>query len=80
VASLLKRRSILCPLCKGTPLVSSRAHVHSKAFRIFPLNHATTAMLTILFTQTFRCMYCGSRFDVLKPRPKKTRYLLEDSD
>ncbi len=66
--SFLKRRHVLCPLCKGTPLVSSRALVHSKATRIFPLDYGTSAMLILLFSQTFRCMYCGARFDLLKPR------------
>ena len=67
--SHLKRRSVLCPLCKGTPLVSTRAHVHSRATRIFPFDYGNSAMISILFTQTFRCMYCGSGFDLLKPRP-----------
>jgi len=66
--SFLTRRSLLCPLCKGTPLAASRAHVHPKATRIFPLDHATSAVFSLIFTQTFRCMYCGSRFDLLKPR------------
>ncbi|WAC18753.1 hypothetical protein OVA24_16105 [Luteolibacter sp. SL250] len=66
--SFLHRRSVLCPLCKGTPLASSRAHVHPKATRIFPLDHATSAAFSLVFTQTFRCMYCASRFDLLKPR------------
>lgn len=68
VISFLKRRHVLCPLCRGTPLVNSRALVHSKATRIFPLDYGTSAMLVLLFTQTFRCMYCGVRFDLLKPR------------
>ncbi len=71
LVSFLKRRHVLCPLCKGTPLLSTRAHVHPKAFRIFPLDHGTTATLALIFTQTFRCMFCGSRFDMLKPRPPK---------
>jgi len=71
IASFLKRRKVLCPLCKGTPLLSTRAHVHPKAFRIFPLDHGTTATLALIFTQTFRCMFCGSRFDLLKPKPPR---------
>lgn len=66
--SFLNRRKVLCPLCKGTPLAGSRAHVHPKATRIFPLDHATSAVFSLIFTQTFRCMYCASRFDLLKPR------------
>lgn len=71
LASFLKRRKVLCPLCKGTPLLSTRAHTHPKAFRLFPLDHGTTATLALIFTQTFRCMFCGSRFDLLKPKPPK---------
>ncbi len=62
-----KRRSTYCPLCKGTPLVNSGAHTHVRAKRIFPFNHGITATLSILATQKFRCMYCGSDFDLLKP-------------
>lgn len=71
LVSFLNRRKVLCPLCKGTPLLSTRAHVHPKAFRIFPLDHGTTATLALIFTQTFRCMFCGSRFDLLKPKPPR---------
>jgi len=71
LVSFLNRRKVICPLCKGTPLLSTRAHVHAKAFRIFPLDHGTTATLALIFTQTFRCMFCGSRFDLLKPKPGK---------
>jgi hypothetical protein len=66
--SFLIRRKVLCPLCKGTPLANSRAHVHPKATRIFPLDHAASAVCRLIFTQTFRCMYCASAFDLLKPR------------
>lgn len=65
--SFFKRRSVFCPLCKGTPLINSGARTHSRARRLLPLNHGTTAMLSILATQKFRCMYCGSDFDLLKP-------------
>lgn len=71
IASFLKRRNVLCPLCKGTPLVNSRARAHPKAFRVFPLDYGTSSMLSLLFTQTFRCLYCGAKFDLLKPRPER---------
>ncbi len=61
-----KRRGAWCPLCKGTPLVESGARPHSRARRLFPLNHGVTATLSILATLSFRCMYCGSDFDLLK--------------
>lgn len=68
--AFFKRRSAFCPLCKGTPMVNSGAHVHVRARRLFPLNHGVTATLAILTTQKFRCMYCGSDFDLLKPRTR----------
>ena len=64
--SFFKRRSVHCPLCKGTPMINSGALAHSRASRIFPFNHGVSATLSIITTQTFRCMYCGSDFDLLK--------------
>ncbi|MEO5714433.1 MAG: hypothetical protein ABIT37_13175 [Luteolibacter sp.] len=65
--AFFKRRAAHCPLCKGTPLVNSGAHTHAKAFRLVPFNHGITAVLSIIATQRFRCMYCGSDYDLLKP-------------
>lgn len=64
--TFLKRRGTICPLCKGTPLLNSGALVNERATRIFPFNHGVSAMLSIIFSQRFRCMYCGSTFDLLK--------------
>jgi hypothetical protein len=75
--AFFKRRSAYCPLCKGTPMVNSGAHVHVRARRLLPFNHGVTATLAILTTQKFRCMYCGSDFDLLKPR---TRILYGDAE
>ena len=80
--SFFKRRNARCPLCKGTPFLDSGALVSSKAVRFYPLNHGTTAVLSCLFGQRFRCMYCGTRFDLLKTpgsqQPQHTYY--EDHD
>jgi hypothetical protein len=65
--AFFRRRAALCPLCKGTPLINSGALPHSKAVRVFPLNHGMTATLSIMTSQRFCCMYCGSSFDLLKP-------------
>ena len=70
--AFFKRRSAHCPLCKGTPLINSGALAHSRATRLYPLNHGVSATLSIIATQTFRCMYCGSDFDLLK-RPSYQR-------
>jgi len=66
VIALLKRRVAHCPLCKGTPLINSGALPHSRALRIGPFNHGVTATFSIIATQRFCCMYCGSDFDLLK--------------
>lgn len=65
--AFFKRRAAFCPLCKGTPLMNSGAHTHVKATRIVPFNHGTSALLAIIANQKFRCMYCGSDYDLLKP-------------
>lgn len=62
-----KRRSTSCPLCRGTPLLNTGARTHARARRFFPLNHGTTAVVSIMCCQKFRCMYCGSDYDLLKP-------------
>ena len=64
--AFFKRRCAHCPLCKGTPMINSGALAHSRATRIYPFNHGVSATLSIIATQTFRCMYCGSDFDMLK--------------
>lgn len=64
--SFIKRRDAKCPLCKGTPLLDSKAHTHQKAIRFFPLNYGMTNVLRVIFRQQFRCHYCGTPFDLLK--------------
>ena len=71
LVAYFKRRSARCPLCRGTPFLDSAAHTHQKARRLFPLNYGTTAMLDCIFTQRFRCMYCGNRYDMLKPTARE---------
>jgi hypothetical protein len=66
LVSFLRRRSARCPLCKGSPLLDSGAVKHAKAYRLPPLGYAATAVLGILFLSRFRCMYCGTPYDLLK--------------
>jgi hypothetical protein len=66
IIAFFKRRNAYCPLCKGTPLINSGALPHSQAKRFYPLNQGVTATLSIIATQRFCCMYCGSDFDLLK--------------
>ncbi|BCX47269.1 hypothetical protein HAHE_11770 [Haloferula helveola] len=58
------RRTARCPLCTGTPLLDNRAAKHRKAVRLKPLNYGVTAQLSLLIIQRFRCMYCGTPFDL----------------
>ena len=67
IISYSKRRSARCPLCIGTPLLNSGALAHKRSFALGPLNEGFTAVLSIACTQKFRCMYCGTRYDLLKP-------------
>lgn len=67
IAYIMRRRAI-CPLCRSTPLLDNLAHKHQKALRCKPFNFGTTAILSVLFTQHFRCMHCGTPFDLLKPK------------
>lgn len=78
--SFFKRRSAHCPLCKGTPMINSGAHAHSRATRIFPFNHGISATLSIITTQTFRCMYCGSDFDMLKTPSHRRDSMASETD
>lgn len=60
------RSSAKCPLCKGTPLLDSAAVKHKNAFKVRPLNYGTTAQVSLLMSHRFRCMYCGTGFDLLR--------------
>jgi hypothetical protein len=64
--SLLSRRNAKCPLCRGTPLLNSRASSHKKAYSFGPFNEGHTAVLSIICTRKMRCMYCGTKYDLLK--------------
>ena len=64
--SFFKRRAARCPLCRGTPLLNSGALAHKKSQCIPPFNHGYTAIISIVFTQKMSCMYCGTKYDLLK--------------
>lgn len=73
LVAFFKRRSAHCPLCKGTPLLNTGARPHLRARRVFPFSYGQTAIFSILAMQRFRCMYCGSDFDLLKPPSRALR-------
>lgn len=65
--AFFKRRAARCPLCKGTPMVCSGARAHQRARRLGPINEGVFAMLNLLTVQSFRCMDCGTDYDLMKP-------------
>jgi hypothetical protein len=73
IVSFYKRRMARCPLCLGTPLMNTGALAHKRSFALRPLSHGFTAVLNIACTQKFRCMYCGTVYDLLKKRGLSAR-------
>ncbi|MFM2171780.1 MAG: hypothetical protein RI957_2009 [Verrucomicrobiota bacterium] len=71
IVSNYKRRAARCPLCIGTPLMNCGALPHKRSKKITPFNEGFTAVLSIALTQKFRCMYCGTRYDLLKTSRKR---------
>lgn len=71
LVAYVRRKSALCPMCKGTPLLPTGAIPHLKATKFPGLNHGISAVINIVFTQHFTCMYCGSRFDLLKRHDRR---------
>jgi hypothetical protein len=51
-----------CPLCHGAVMREQPCHKHAHAFRIWPLSHRTSAVISLLTTLSFRCMYCGTAY------------------
>lgn len=59
-------RRVQCGLCHGSVLIDNGCRKHAHAARIPPLSWRATTVLSILFTLSFRCMYCGTRFRLWK--------------
>lgn len=59
-------RDLHCGLCHGTIVSEKRCRKHRDAARIRPLSYRATTVLSVLFTFSFRCMYCGTRFRLWK--------------
>jgi len=71
LVAYLYRRKASCPLCKCTPFLDNLALKHQKAKKTWPFNYGNSAVLSVLFTQRYRCMYCGTPFDILKVKNKE---------
>jgi hypothetical protein len=79
IVSHYKRRAVRCPLCIGTPLMNCGALPHKRSKKFTPFNEGFSAVLNIALTQKFRCMYCGTRYDLLKT-PRKRKQFDQESD
>jgi hypothetical protein len=53
---------LTCPLCHGAVMRQRRCHKHADALRLWPLSHRACAVLSLLTTFGFRCMYCGTAY------------------
>jgi DNA-directed RNA polymerase subunit RPC12/RpoP len=79
IVSHYKRRVVRCPLCIGTPLINTGALTHKRSRKFGPLSEGQCSILSIAMTQKFRCMYCGTRYDLLKI-PRRQKLDSEESD
>lgn len=59
-------RSLTCSLCHGTVMHEKRCRKHADAFRLWPLTHRGSAVVSLICTWTFRCMYCGTPYRLKK--------------
>ena len=66
LAAFVLSRDLHCGLCHGTVMSEKRCRKHADAVRLRPLGYRATAVLSVLFTLSFRCMYCGTRFKLWK--------------
>ena len=62
IAVFFLSSTLTCPLCHGTVMHERRCRKHEKAFRLKPLSYRASAVIALLTTATFRCMYCGTAY------------------
>jgi hypothetical protein len=55
-------RGLNCSLCHGGLMQSRRCQKHARAFRLPLLTHRASAVISLLTTGRFRCMYCGTPY------------------
>ena len=51
-----------CALCHGSPLLGKNCRKHTLANKIPFLTYRASALLHVLFTGKFRCMFCSTPF------------------
>jgi hypothetical protein len=79
VLSHYNRRAARCPLCIGTALINTGALTHKRSSKLGPFSEGYTSIISIAVTQKFRCMYCGTRYDLLKT-PRRKQHMHHKSD
>ncbi|MES2596592.1 MAG: hypothetical protein V4662_14705 [Verrucomicrobiota bacterium] len=62
VAVFFMADTLNCPLCHGAVMKERRCRKHEDSFRLWPLSHRASAVLSLLITFGFRCMYCGTSY------------------
>ncbi|MDB6137515.1 MAG: hypothetical protein JWO94_587 [Verrucomicrobiaceae bacterium] len=55
-----------CPLCHGMVLHEKRCRKHRDARKLPLIGYRATAVLSLLCTGLFSCMYCGTLFRLRK--------------
>jgi len=66
VLAAINSRHLTCHLCMGTVLHEKTRHKHQNAKRLPLFGHRAMAVLNVLFTAGFTCMYCGTPFRLRK--------------
>lgn len=64
--SFFVRRTCKCPLCRANPLLDGKSVKHAKACKIKPFNYSSTATVSILIRNAYRCQHCGTPFVIKK--------------
>lgn len=59
-------KATTCPLCRANHFANSKSSKHKKAYKIFLLSYASTAVFTAVLRRCVRCMHCGVTFDLNK--------------
>ena len=62
IVGLLLSAITKCALCHGSPLLDKRCRKHVLANKLPLLTYRASAILHVIFTGKFRCMFCSTPF------------------
>lgn len=65
-AAFLLSRHLNCTLCHGPVMQEKACRKHDRAVRVLPLSYRNTAVLSVVTTGSFCCMYCGTPYRLKK--------------